>query len=139
MKNIIEKLNNKDLLKKLSFLPFILVLLYFFYECPMEHVIGISCPGCGMTRALISFIKLDFKMAFHYHPLFPLVIILAIGYLIDLFKIVQFNKKVKNIILWISLAAFIIVYLIRMFSGSDIVNVHFEKSLLHDIFSKLTA
>ncbi|WP_373689128.1 DUF2752 domain-containing protein [Clostridium sp. YIM B02551] len=38
--------------------------------CPIKFLTGISCAGCGMTRAWIRVIHLDFKGAFYYHPLF---------------------------------------------------------------------
>jgi hypothetical protein len=37
--------------------------------CPINYVSGISCPGCGMTRAVISLCKLDLARAFYYHPM----------------------------------------------------------------------
>ena len=41
--------------------------------CVIRYLTDISCPGCGMTRAMISLGKLDFQAAYLYHPLsFPL-------------------------------------------------------------------
>jgi hypothetical protein len=37
--------------------------------CPIKFLTGISCPGCGMTRAVLSCLKLDFASAFAYHPM----------------------------------------------------------------------
>ena len=48
--------------------------------CPIKFLTGISCPGCGMTRAWLSFLSLRPDLAFAYHPLFwmaPLVVALA--------------------------------------------------------------
>jgi hypothetical protein len=36
--------------------------------CPFKALTGIPCPGCGMTRALISMTKGDFHAAFRYNP-----------------------------------------------------------------------
>ena len=41
---------------------------------------GIPCPGCGMTRAWLAALRLDFAAAFAYHPLFwavPIAFVLA--------------------------------------------------------------
>ena len=38
--------------------------------CPILFMTGISCAGCGMTRAWLSLFRLDFGAAFYYHPLF---------------------------------------------------------------------
>lgn len=74
---------------------FLAVGILLFYHCPIKTIIGISCPGCGMTRALISALCFDFSKAFHYHPLFPITII----ELIYLFfrKSFKVNKKAELI------------------------------------------
>jgi hypothetical protein len=36
--------------------------------CPFKVLTGIPCPGCGMTRALISMTKGDFHGALGYNP-----------------------------------------------------------------------
>lgn len=41
--------------------------------CPIRYFAGVSCPGCGMTRAWLEALQLDFAAAFAYHPLFWLV------------------------------------------------------------------
>jgi hypothetical protein len=38
------------------------------FFCPFKALTGISCPGCGMTRAMLSIIKGDFYGAFGYNP-----------------------------------------------------------------------
>ena len=46
--------------------------------CPIKYATGISCIGCGMTRAWLSLLHLDIRGAFYYHPAFflpPLVLI----------------------------------------------------------------
>ena len=48
-------------------------LLTWFTDCPFRFFFGISCPGCGMTRALLAALRLDFAAAFSYHPLFFLL------------------------------------------------------------------
>ena len=36
--------------------------------CPMVIITGLPCPGCGMTRSLISFLQFRFKESFVYNP-----------------------------------------------------------------------
>lgn len=48
--------------------------------CPIKFVTGVSCPGCGMTRAWLSALGGRLDLALAYHPLFwvlPLVFLLA--------------------------------------------------------------
>lgn len=48
--------------------------LYFLdFGCLFKAVTGLSCPGCGMTRAWLSAFALDFDAALAYHPLFGVV------------------------------------------------------------------
>ena len=40
------------------------------HACPTYLIFGICCPFCGMTRAHLAALQLDFTAAFAYHPLF---------------------------------------------------------------------
>ena len=92
----------------------LLLLLYVLTDtnCLVEAIIGIPCPGCGLTRATIAFITLDFPRAFQMHPLFLL------AYLdIALVSLAILTGKVSDIsrnILIVSLVLFIGVYAYRM-------------------------
>lgn len=85
---------------------------YIFYKynigCIWKKIFGIICPGCGYTRALLCILKLDFKKAFYYHPLFwtiPFLIYCFIGN----------SNKVKNIILIMIVLLFIVVWIYRLY------------------------
>ncbi len=43
---------------------------YFNIGCVWRFSFGIECPGCGMTRALLSLLKGDIMAAFSFHPMF---------------------------------------------------------------------
>ena len=45
------------------------VLFALGISCPLKYVTGISCPGCGMSRAMQAMLGLDFSAAAYYHPL----------------------------------------------------------------------
>jgi len=51
--------------------------------CPFKAIFHIPCPGCGMTRAYLSLLRLDFAAAFAFHPMFWSVPILLADYLLD--------------------------------------------------------
>lgn len=86
--------------------------------CPIKFITGISCAGCGMTRAWAAVLQLDFGKAMRLHPLWwavPPALCVFLGRR-------HFRKKTLNICLFIFVAAFIIVYLYRMVAGGqDIV------------------
>lgn len=47
--------------------------------CPIRALIGMPCPGCGMTRALLALGRGDWGAALSWHPLAPLVVLEAVG------------------------------------------------------------
>lgn len=99
----------------------VIILFYFFMNmifdigCPILWITGISCAGCGMTRAWISLLHLDFKAAFHYHPLFWLPAIMVVVYFLK-------NKLPKRVLSILSAGAiflFLLIYILRMSDTSD--------------------
>ncbi|MCU0848598.1 MAG: DUF2752 domain-containing protein [Spirochaetes bacterium] len=81
--------------------------------CYLKGLVGLPCPGCGLTRAMISLFEFDFVGAFYWHPLFILVFLLA-G-IILLKKRRPFNTLYSSDAFWYSvLFIFITVWIIRM-------------------------
>ncbi|MCI8332869.1 MAG: DUF2752 domain-containing protein [Clostridiales bacterium] len=61
--------------------------------CPIYHILGKRCFGCGMTRAFISILQLDFTAATRYHALsVPLFIGIGVYCLLLLIDIL-FDKQ----------------------------------------------
>ncbi len=46
--------------------------------CPMAGLLGIPCPGCGLTRAGLALLRGDVSTALHLHPLSPVLIPLVV-------------------------------------------------------------
>lgn len=80
--------------------------------CPVRQLTGIICPGCGMSRAWLAVLRLDFAAAFWYHPLFLSVPVVAVFVLYDCapFK----NSRLNVWILGILLAALTVCYILRL-------------------------
>lgn len=126
-------MKKKNLIKIISFIIVSGIILLVFYHCPFLYFFGIPCPGCGMTRALISAAKLDFNAAFYYHPLFFLVILAAIYIALKLSGKIKISKKTENRLIMVVCILFIAVYFIRLFAGSEVVKTDFENSVLYKI------
>ena len=58
--------------------PFAIGMLLDLPVCPSAALLGIPCPGCGLTRATVAMLHGDFGAALRFHPLAP---ILAPGYI----------------------------------------------------------
>lgn len=55
----------------------------FQIPCIYRYLLGIPCPGCGMTRAIVSALHLDLRQAFAYHPMFWSIPVLYLYLLVD--------------------------------------------------------
>ncbi len=55
---------------------FALLLLFspFGWPCPLRTIVGVPCPGCGMTRAARLVLHGDFAGATRMHPLWMVVL-----------------------------------------------------------------
>jgi hypothetical protein len=100
-------------------LPFFLVgvicALFFFTGdlCLFRRILGIPCPGCGMTRAYLSLLRLDITSAFFYHPLF--LCVPSVCAVILLRNRNFFQKLYQSPIFWtILVILFLGVYIVRM-------------------------
>lgn len=98
--------------------------------CVIKYITGISCLGCGMTRAWLAVFKLDFSLAFYYHPLFIMPVLI----LIIILNRKRLKPKAMSVIIWTILILFGIVYIYRMIVPGDIVVFQPEKGLLYKIF-----
>lgn len=93
----------------------VLSVVYAIYGCPIKYITGISCAGCGMTRALWAAGRMHFVEAYHYHPLWPLLIV----WIPIWFFRKKINKNLFKVLVGITVLAFILVYLYRMFYVHD--------------------
>lgn len=49
--------------------------------CFFSAVMGIYCPGCGGTRAVIALLQGHFLKAVWYHPLVPYGVVIMVGFM----------------------------------------------------------
>lgn len=65
--------------------------------CPIYHLTGRRCPGCGMTRAFANLLRGNWERALDYNPLSPLLFVLILVLFIDeLISLISiFQKKVR--------------------------------------------
>ncbi len=95
------------------FIVIIAVFIVFQLPCPFLYFLNIPCPGCGMTRAVIGVFRLDFRYAFHMHPLFWTVPIFLLYYFADWhpFK----RKWVNEGLLALICTGFLVNWIIKLF------------------------
>jgi hypothetical protein len=130
-----RRLNRIEVITSVAAVVVLYVILESFgVTCPIKYITGISCAGCGMSRAWIALLHFNIHEAFMYHPLFflpPVVVIVM------LFKS-KINIKFYKIFMFTMAGAFVIVYLYRMFIGTgDIVVFEPQNNILFRIIRKL--
>ncbi len=105
--------------------------------CPIKRIFAVPCPGCGMTRACLSLLKLDFAAALHWHPLCFLVPPLGLLYIFKDTRVCRkiLNSKILPVLLF---AAIMLTYILRMiyyFPSTPPMNIE-ENSLFVKIVHK---
>ena len=115
---------NKEKLKKSKKIIFITLLLFiiylylnkrfsFYIPCLFHKITHLYCPGCGITRMILSIFKLNFYQAFRYNPLMfflaPFILIYEIIYYINWIQDKNFSISKK---IWYILLTITIIYTI---------------------------
>ena len=114
--------------------------LLLFYHCPFRFFFGVSCPGCGMTRALFSAVFSDFETAFYYHPMLPMLLPVGVYILLQRFCGMQVSNRRQNIYILLFAAVMILVYVVRLVTGDPVLQPDFENSFaakISDLLAKL--
>ena len=77
-----------------------IALLSWIFEsaCPTYAIFGICCPFCGMTRAHLAALRLDFAAAFAYHPAF----FAGVPFLWLIIHEQLFQKKRLKVLWWVA-------------------------------------
>lgn len=76
---------------------FIVLINAFDIGCPILYLFDVPCPTCGVSRALLSLVKLDVTGYFHYHPMgVPLLI--SVWFMIHI-KLFQHKKIIYAFVL----------------------------------------
>lgn len=109
-----------------------IVLFYFLIECmgvtcPILYLTGVSCAGCGMSRAWLAVLHGNFAAAIHFHPLFWMAVPMGILFLLR----GHMGQRTKKGIVIVIAVLFLGVYLLRMFKGTgEIVYFKPESGLI---------
>lgn len=130
-----RRLNRIEVITSVTAVVVLYVILESFgVTCPIKYITGISCAGCGMSRAWIALLHFNIHEAFMYHPLFFLPPVVVIFMLLKS----KINIKFYKIFMFTMAGAFVIVYLYRMFIGTgDIVVFESQNNILFRIIRKL--
>lgn len=116
----------------LVFAYFVLLRKFFVTTCPAVLITGFPCPGCGMTRAFMRLLHLDFVGAWRLHPFVYLFVTFVIwfGTRRYILGISDTEKAWKMAaMLGILMIAFYIWRLLRYFPGDPPMSYYYGNVL----------
>ena len=98
-----------------------LILLTIIFDarvCPIYNIFHIPCPGCGLTRSVISLFKGHIIESFEYNILGIPIVLSALIYIVllvakKLYVIDNFMSKHKVIIIILSVILLVVVEIIN--------------------------
>ncbi|MCH5298573.1 MAG: DUF2752 domain-containing protein [Ruminococcus sp.] len=86
-----------------------MLIVIFDVSCPIRTMSGFPCISCGLSRAWLSALRLDFPAAFSFHPMFWSI---PIFYLYILFDAKLFKNAIINwTVLGLMAAGFLVNYI----------------------------
>lgn len=88
--------------------------------CFFHLVTGYYCPGCGITRMVISLFKFEFIQAFRYNPLLFLLLPLAVIYFGICWWRWLHNKQMYKVPNFIWIFLLIVVLLFGLLRNTDL-------------------
>ena len=130
MKHIFNKLRRK---RSLIVLFVLIAAVYFYIGCPIRFFTGISCPGCGMTRAVLDLCRLDFVSAFEMHPLVILLPLAAAIY----FTRRLIPKRILSALCIAALVLLVAVYIIRITHPDAVVYADIKSGFIYKLFNSI--
>lgn len=104
-----------------------LLLVYFGltgWKCPIYETLGVICPGCGMTTAMVMLLKGHWHLAVQTHAFAPVILIVLIMMLVAIglptSYLRKFSSSVKRLeqktgITAILLLSMVVYWLLRIF------------------------
>jgi len=108
----VDKNSNRIWLLLLLIVYFVIaytVMNYYNITCVFLKIFGVPCPGCGMTRAFLSLLKLDLYSAVKYNA-----VILFMPY-VFMYLLFDFKHKMHNVLLSIIAIVAIINWVVKIF------------------------
>ncbi len=127
------KKTRKQILLTLCGFVVLLAAYSLLIGCPLRQLFGIKCPMCGMTRAFLRLLRLDFRGAFSLHPLWPLALVL-----LPLYLILELRRtgsgKIPGMIL---IAALVVTFVIRLILRDPVVMPDLRDGLITGFIIRL--
>ena len=117
--------NKNKILILFSYIGLILIFLIYVNHsipCLFKTIFKTPCPSCGMTRAFIAILNLNFQEAIYYNILsIPLFLTFLLIFIINIIDII-FNKKNLDKIIKLTVKHYYILIILLIISW--IINIY---------------
>ena len=123
--------------------PALLVLVLYFLLgrfvrgslCPSVILTGFPCPGCGMTRAMLSILRGNFAAALKLHPFSYVLIIWLAAFAVRRYIL---QKEIKSMLKWlvvilVCMITFYVYRMVRYFPGTPPMS-YYKDNMMYRIF-----
>ena len=101
----------------------LLILFGFRFDCPIKEIFHLSCPGCGLTRSIISLLKFNILDSIYYNILgIPLFLFLVTSYLLIGIDIIKKRNYLQSFLH--RLSKYYIVIIILLIISFILNNIH---------------
>lgn len=122
-----EHISTKENIKKFIYRNLMILAVIVLYvaaaeifniTCPIRRGLRRPCPACGITRAWVQALKLNFKEAINYHPLFwfvPFYVWIIINR--DVWPVDKIPDKIYKVFSIVGAILIFGVYIIRNIVG----------------------
>jgi hypothetical protein len=105
----------------------------FGYICPVMIIVGLPCPGCGMTRAGLLFLTGNFSQSFSFHPMFvPAMVFMAIAAALKFFRPEKTNVlQTPAIIFFVIIVAVYVFRMVNLFPNQPPMVINYDSILFN--------
>lgn len=130
MKEFLKK--HSSLIQAILFIVIgVIVFFVFKLPCPSQYLFGVSCPGCGMTRAFLAAFSGDIARSFMMHPFWiALIPCVVVGFILHLKK----KEKAFYIFTVSAIVVYIGVWVVRLIMGDPVVQFNLESGAIYRLF-----
>jgi hypothetical protein len=66
--------------------------------CGVRKILGISCPGCGLTRSFTAAARMELQDAFHHNPVGPFLFVICFSQIP--YRIIRYYELGESLFLW---------------------------------------